>query len=63
MIYSNIDSHLREPMKFIDRHRLEINRELSDLDRFALKFITILEKHTTYVIVSGYVSILLGRSA
>jgi hypothetical protein len=50
-------------MKFIDRHRLEINRELSDLDRFALKFITILEKHTTYVIVSGYVSILLGRSA
>ena len=62
MIYSNIDSHLRKPMKFIDKSTLEINRELSDLDRFALDFITILEKHTTYVIVSGYVSILLGRS-
>lgn len=49
-------------MKFIDKSTLEINRELSDLDRFALDFITILEKHTTYVIVSGYVSILLGRS-
>ena len=62
MIYSNIDSHLRKPMKFINKSTLEINRELSDLDRFALDFITILEKHTTYVIVSGYVSILLGRS-
>ncbi len=49
-------------MRFIDATTLEINRELSDLDRFAIEFITILEKHTSYVIISGYVSILLGRS-
>lgn len=55
-------SYQREPMRFIDATTLEINRELSDLDRFAIEFITILEKHTSYVIISGYVSILLGRS-
>ncbi len=33
-----------------------------NLDRLALEFTTILEKHTPYVIVSGYVSILLGRA-
>jgi len=49
-------------MKFIGKTCIEINRELSDLDRFALSFITILKKHTPYVIVSGYVSILLGRA-
>lgn len=49
-------------MKFIDRNTIEIDRELSELDYFALDFIRILEKHTTYVLVSGYVSILLGRS-
>jgi len=35
---------------------------LNILDRFTLDFINILEKHTSYVLVSGYVSILLGRS-
>jgi hypothetical protein len=55
------DSHHRQNMRFIDSTTLEIDRELSDLDRLALDFTTILEKHTPYVIVSGYVSILLGR--
>jgi len=48
-------------MKFTNL-TLEIDRELSDLDRFTLDFVKILEKHTNYVIVSGYVSILLGRA-
>jgi hypothetical protein len=49
-------------MKIIDKKNIEIDRELSDLDLFTLDFIKILEKHTDYVIVSGYVSILLGRA-
>jgi hypothetical protein len=49
-------------MKFIDKNTIEIGRELSDLDNFALDFIKILKKHTNYVIVSGYVAILLGRA-
>jgi hypothetical protein len=56
------DSYQRETMRFIDATTLEIKREISDLDRLALDFTTVLEKHTPYVIVSGYVSILLGRA-
>ena len=39
-----------------------INRELSELDRFVLDVIDVVEKHARYVIVSGYVTILFGRS-
>ena len=49
-------------MKFIDKKTIEINRELSDLDKFTIDFINILKKHTKYVIISGYVAILLGRA-
>jgi len=49
-------------MKFITNSKIEIDRELSDLDYFAIAFTKILEKHASYVIVSGYVSILLGRA-
>lgn len=49
-------------MKFIDKETIEIDRELSDLDKFTIDFITILEKYVDYVLVSGYVSILLGRA-
>ena len=49
-------------MKFITKVKIELDREISDLDRFALDFTTILKKHVSYVIVSGYVSILLGRA-
>ena len=48
-------------MKFINNKTIEIDRELSDLDRFILDFIKVLNKHVKYVIVSGYVAILLGR--
>ena len=49
-------------MKFIDKKTIHIDRELSDLDTFAVNFTKILQKHTAYVIVSGYVAILLGRA-
>jgi len=49
-------------MRFIDKTTLEIDRELSDLDQLAFDFTTILQNYTPYVIVSGYVSILLGRA-
>jgi hypothetical protein len=39
-----------------------LDREMSELDKFAVSFSSVLEKMTPYVIVSGYVSILLGRS-
>ena len=38
------------------------NKIVSALDRFVFDFIRLLEKYTDYVIVSGYVSILFGRS-
>ena len=49
-------------MKFINKKTIEINRELSELDKFAIDFTNILKKHTNYVIVGGYVAILLGRA-
>src|SRR3989338_5262657 len=39
-----------------------LDKTINDLDRFVLDFIKILERHTRYVIVSGYVSIFFGRS-
>ena len=41
---------------------IQLDRELSKLDRFAIGFSRIIQRHTKYVIVSGYVSILLGRA-
>ena len=38
------------------------DKVLNDLDKFVLNFVKILTKYTDYVVVSGYVSILLGRS-
>ncbi len=49
-------------MKFISRKLIKIDRELSDLDTFVYDFLRILDKYMDYVIVSGYVSILLGRA-
>ena len=48
------------PMEFTKKGII-LSRELSELDRFTLKFIKILRKHSPYALVSGYVSILLGR--
>ena len=41
---------------------IKSNKILNKLDKFALKFIKIIEKYTDYVIISGYISILLGRA-
>lgn len=49
-------------MRFVSENVIEINRELSELDLFAIDFVNVLRKHTNYVIISGYVSILLGRA-
>lgn len=49
-------------MKIIDEHTIQLERELSELDLFVLDFVRILEKHTRYVLISGYVAILFGRT-
>ncbi|MBS3175989.1 hypothetical protein J4457_02015 [Candidatus Woesearchaeota archaeon] len=49
-------------MKFIDKQTIELDKELNELDKLVLRFISILKKHSNYVIVSGYISILLGRT-
>ncbi|WP_297520101.1 hypothetical protein [Thermococcus sp.] len=42
--------------------KIIVSRELSDLDYFVLDVVNLIGKYTRYVIVSGYVTILLGRS-
>lgn len=49
-------------MKFIDEKTIQLDRELSDLDLFVADFLKILSSHTDYVLISGYVAILLGRT-
>ena len=46
----------------ITPNEITTDRQLSALDIFAVAFSEIIQRHTPYVIVSGYVSILLGRS-
>lgn len=41
---------------------VSLKKEQNDIDRFVLKTVNILSKYTDYVIVSGYVAILFGRS-
>lgn len=42
---------------------IELNKDLNSLDKFAVDFTSILDKlNVKYVLVSGYVSILFGRS-
>jgi hypothetical protein len=42
--------------------RIELKKTLNVLDKFTLGFVGILEEYMEYVLVSGYVSIVLGRS-
>ncbi len=49
-------------MKFLDKNTIKLDKIENDLDKFVFDFIKIIEKHTKYVIISGYVSILFGRS-
>lgn len=45
-----------------EKREIKLYKKLSELDKLVLDFINILKKHVDYVIISGYISILLGRS-
>lgn len=49
-------------MEWIDGRKIKLDKPLNELDAFVLRFIRIVEKYVDYVIISGYVAILLGRS-
>ena len=49
-------------MKVLNKKTIRLDKELNILDKFVLKFVSILEKYVKYVIVSGYVAILFGRA-
>lgn len=49
-------------MKVIDEKNIILNRELNELDLFVLKFVKTIERNVPYVIISGYVALLFGRS-
>ncbi len=49
-------------LEFVAHNKIKLEKDLTELDKYVLKFIRILEKHTEYVVISGYVSLLLGRS-
>ena len=48
-------------MKFIKKNIIDLDKEINELDKFVFRFVKTLEKCTDYVIVSGYVAIILGR--
>jgi hypothetical protein len=49
-------------MKFVSKKTIRIDKLPTLLDKFVLNFCRLLKRHTNYVIVSGYVSILFGRA-
>lgn len=49
-------------MEWIDDKKIKLDKPVNELDKFVLRFIRIIEKYVDYVIISGYVAILLGRS-
>ncbi|MDO8459623.1 MAG: nucleotidyltransferase [Nanoarchaeota archaeon] len=49
-------------MRLEDNKIFALDKIPSELDIFVVKFLKILEKYVDYVIISGYVSILLGRT-
>ena len=50
-------------MEYNEKTReIKTDKELNNLDKFALEFLNIIKKYVDYVIISGYVSILLGRT-
>ena len=50
-------------MEYIPNERKIVSKKvLNELDKLVLEFIGVVEKRVRYMIVSGYVAILLGRS-
>ncbi len=50
------------PQFEIINNEILLNKKITKLDEFVLNLLEIIEKHTRYVIISGYVSIFFGRS-
>ena len=46
----------------MDKNTVELHKELSMLDKLAISVFPIIEKYANYVVISGYVSILFGRT-
>ncbi|MBI5065781.1 hypothetical protein HZA97_06090 [Candidatus Woesearchaeota archaeon] len=49
-------------IELINENTIKLSKEINDLDKFVLDFVNILKKHTNYIIISGFISILFGRS-
>jgi len=50
-------------MEFIDKNTIELDKIINKLDEFVIDFVRVLDDmEIKYVIIAGYVSILLGRS-
>jgi len=49
-------------MEFVSGKAIKLGKVENELDRFVVELARILEKHTDYAIVSGYVAILFGRN-
>lgn len=49
-------------MEFTSSGRVRLDKPLNELDRLVLRFLQIIQKYVEYVIISGYVAILFGRS-
>lgn len=61
-LYTSNTNYKHMEIKY-NKSSIEFEKELNDLDEFVIDFIEILnELNINYVIVSGYVSILFGRS-
>ncbi|MBS3074057.1 hypothetical protein J4447_01235 [Candidatus Pacearchaeota archaeon] len=45
-----------------EKREIKLDKELSRLDKLVLRFLDVIKKHVDYVIISGYISILFGRS-
>jgi len=46
----------------VEKREIVLDKELSNLDKFAVDFCNIVSRHVPYVIIAGYISILLGRT-
>jgi hypothetical protein len=49
-------------MRFINDQEIQLDKIINELDQLALDVVEIIRNYSEYVIVGGYVSILLGRS-
>jgi hypothetical protein len=53
---------MEEKGYFLDNKTIVINREMTELDLFLKKFLEVIKKYSSYLVVSGFVSISSGRT-